>query len=108
MTQRWEYLSLIWREILRPVGEGETTAEDSQFALIEEFETWEAGKECETTAVVGGMPRRIDVFGRLGQEGWELAAAMVVDIAALGPGGGYENYFPPAVERFIFKRLADH
>jgi hypothetical protein len=110
MTERWEYMSVIWVNSVE-----EVSRDPVKYGWANDLYIWRPGAEeaerlpewsSRDKSVTG--PSELDVLNELGAEGWELVGREVLDsVVGKLSSGWSEGGFPVRTRATLKRRLED-
>ncbi|HEX3733776.1 MAG TPA: hypothetical protein VHU86_01355 [Solirubrobacterales bacterium] len=107
MTDRWEYMSVVWTYEAKPLP---GSAENRQWAFKEDFWIWHPGAETAEHRPykdtqeknVSGTPL-LTILNEFGAQGWEVITETLRESAA-GKRRGWPEAAYPIVRQWLLKR----
>jgi hypothetical protein len=105
MTERWEYLTLLWGNGLRAIQSGEVSWWERYVICRRENEAGEERLAWDEKTKPEMQPTLVALLNELGDEGWELISEMpLVNTVQTGTHPGFDTVGSPISIRWLFKR----
>lgn len=107
MTERWEYMSIVWRYQAERLP---SPNDAPKWGFKEDFYVWHPGakepdfrpqRDSEDGAVSG--PDSLEILNELGAEGWELIGELVRE-STVGKRYGWPEAGHPIIRQWTLKR----
>jgi hypothetical protein len=103
MTERWEYLTLLWGRSLRAIEPGEASWCERYVICRRESEEGEERLAWDEKTKPEVQPTLVALLNELGAEGWELISEIALE-NTVHPQTGFETVGSPISIRWLFKR----